>query len=737
MTGTHSEHPGPGNRASALAHAVLAEEEHRMAHDEARVARAELADDRVPGVGAEHMTLRDALRRSGSTTLGVICLAVACADFDQAAIFVLAPNIQDTFHIGDTLIAAITAISGLLIVGSSLPVGYFGDRMKRTRIISVVMAVFAVFVALTGVVQTAWQLGIARFGAGVGRAIEPVKISLLVDTYPIEARGRIIGLQRGAQSLGFCLGPLFAGLIAIVVFDGGGSWRIVWLVLTVPTILAVLWAFRMKEPVRGKNELAAVLGDLDGTGLEYKAPPLANAFARLRNIKTFYFFLIGMAVIGFALISYGSIFSLFLKEHYGYGPLKRGIVLSLTSAGGVIGAVFTSPAVDRMWRKSPTKTVLLGAGFITGFAFTIVGIWMPNVYLMVPFGMLGSASITSSLICSFTVLAAVQPPRMRSQAQALLSVYVYFVGGFGGSLVIGNLSDSLGERTALTLGVPPALVIGSILIAYGARFVKRDVQIMIEELEEERFEAERLRDGGTVPVLQVRNLDFAYGPLQILFDINFDVAKGETLALLGTNGAGKSTLLRAISGLGIPTRGVVRLNGQTLTYADAESRFQDGILQVRGADVFPGLSVEDNLRAALLASPDKWKQADNLMERVFDVFPVLKQRRKQDAASLSGGEQQMCAFGAALMHEPELLLVDELSLGLAPLVVQELLEVVERLELAGLTMIIVEQSLNVAAAVADRAIFIEKGRIRFDGPARELAERGDLARAVFLGGEGG
>jgi ABC-type branched-subunit amino acid transport system ATPase component len=158
---------------------------------------------------------------------------------------------------------------------------------------------------------------------------------------------------------------------------------------------------------------------------------------------------------------------------------------------------------------------------------------------------------------------------------------------------------------------------------------------------------------------------------------------------------------------------------------------------VEGAAVFPGISVEDNLRAALLAQPDKWKNTEDLMEKVFDIFPVLRERRKQDAASLSGGEQQMVAFGTALMHQPEVLLIDELSLGLAPLVVQELLAVVERLKAQGMTMVIVEQSLNVATAVADRAIFIEKGRIRFDGPMQELVGRGDLARAVFLGGEGG
>ena len=153
--------------------------------------------------------------------------------------------------------------------------------------------------------------------------------------------------------------------------------------------------------------------------------------------------------------------------------------------------------------------------------------------------------------------------------------------------------------------------------------------------------------------------------------------------------------------------------------------------------MFPGLSVRDNLRAALAAHPAERRDAERRIANVFDVFPALSARRNQDAASLSGGEQQMLALGCALLFEPQLLLIDELSLGLAPLVVHSLLAVVERLKAEGYTMVIVEQSLNIAAAISDRVIFIEKGRIRFDGPTSELAARDDLARAVFLGGEGG
>jgi ABC-type branched-subunit amino acid transport system ATPase component/predicted MFS family arabinose efflux permease len=722
--------------AASLAGRVLAEEEARLADDQARSARVEMADERMPGVGAEHMPLTEIMRRGGSRTILVICSGILIADFDSAALQVLAPEIQKTFGIGDALLGAIASLTGLFLLLAAIPVGYYGDRVKRTRIISCVLIFFSFFVFLTGLAQTAWQLGVARMGAASGRSTGPVNLSIVADAYPIEGRGRVLAMERFANSFGSFLGPLIAGLIAFVVFDGGDSWRIVFIVLAVPAFLVALYSFTMKEPRRGKNELELLLGDLEG-GVVYTPPPLANAFARLRNIKTFYYFLVGLAVIGFSLLSYFVFFSLFLENEYGYGPLERGIVLALAASGGMVGSILAGRKSDELYRQDPRRVVLLGAGLLAGFMVNVVGLYMPSVFLMVPCLMIGQACIMGSFATLAPVIQAVQPPRLRSQGSSLVYVYLFGIGGFGGSILVGALSDSVGERTALTIALPPALILGAIFIAYGSRFVKDDIQTMVEEIDEERVESERIRAGGTVPVLQVRNLDFSYGPLQILFDVNFDVQRGETLALLGTNGAGKSTLLRAISGLGIPTRGAVRLNGTTLTYSDAEARFHDGILQVRGADVWPGISVEDNLRASLLVQPERWKRSEELMAQVFDMFPVLAQRRSQDAASLSGGEQQMVAFGAALMQEPEVLLIDELSLGLAPLVVQELLGVVERLKEAGTTMIIVEQSLNVAVAVADRALFIEKGRIRFDGPTSELTERGDLARAVFLGGEGG
>ncbi|HEU5307391.1 MAG TPA: ATP-binding cassette domain-containing protein [Acidimicrobiia bacterium] len=241
-------------------------------------------------------------------------------------------------------------------------------------------------------------------------------------------------------------------------------------------------------------------------------------------------------------------------------------------------------------------------------------------------------------------------------------------------------------------------------------------------------------DGPSEPRLRIRGLEAGYGRVQVLFGLDLDVAPGEAVAVLGANGAGKTTLLRAISGLLTPTAGSIVLDGDDLGGVGTEARARRGLVQVRGADVFAGLTVDENLRAALVAQPEARRDAAARIARVYDVFPALAAHRTQDAASLSGGEQQMVALGSALLLAPTLLLVDELSLGLAPLVVQRLLDVLTALRDDGQTMVVVEQSLAVAARLTERVVFVEKGRVRFDGSPAELTADEELARAVYLGG---
>jgi ABC-type branched-subunit amino acid transport system ATPase component len=232
----------------------------------------------------------------------------------------------------------------------------------------------------------------------------------------------------------------------------------------------------------------------------------------------------------------------------------------------------------------------------------------------------------------------------------------------------------------------------------------------------------------------ITGVDFSYGRLQVLFDVSLHVAAGEALALLGTNGAGKSTLLRVASGLERPSQGRIELGARDITTTTAEQRVRDGLVLVPGGkSVFADLTVAENLQMTGFVLRRESKQLKARLEEVYETFPRVAERRDQRAGTLSGGEQQQLALCKALILKPKVLCIDELSLGLAPTVVATLLDSLETIRASGVSLIVVEQSLNVAAAVCERAVFMEKGAIRFEGRTAELLERDDLARAVFLG----
>ena len=206
------------------------------------------------------------------------------------------------------------------------------------------------------------------------------------------------------------------------------------------------------------------------------------------------------------------------------------------------------------------------------------------------------------------VLYAVVPYRLRGMGNALTTMYIFFIGGFLGGIVAGFFTNAIGIRdTVIVLGVPTS-IIGGLLLMNGARFIRHDLSLVVSELLEEQEEYHKRTDARVARsrLLQLADIDFSYGPVQVLFDVNFEVRRGETLALLGTNGAGKSTILRVISGLEVPERGVVRLNGQNITYVTPEARARLGIIQLPGGKgVFPSLTVHQNLAisARLLGRP--------------------------------------------------------------------------------------------------------------------------------------
>jgi branched-chain amino acid transport system ATP-binding protein len=232
-------------------------------------------------------------------------------------------------------------------------------------------------------------------------------------------------------------------------------------------------------------------------------------------------------------------------------------------------------------------------------------------------------------------------------------------------------------------------------------------------------------------VLAVEEVRSCYGRIEALHGVSLDVAAGEIVTLVGANGAGKTTLLRAISGVQPISAGRIRFEERRLDGMSAHARVALGIAQVpEGRQVFAPLSVEDNLR--LGAWTGRGERLEDELSSVYELFPTLGSRRRISAGTLSGGEQQMLAIGRALMAKPRLLLLDEPSMGLAPMLVEQILDVVCRLKQGGLTVLLVEQNAHAALSIADRGYVVEAGRIATSGSAGELLAD-DRVRAAYLG----
>lgn len=234
-------------------------------------------------------------------------------------------------------------------------------------------------------------------------------------------------------------------------------------------------------------------------------------------------------------------------------------------------------------------------------------------------------------------------------------------------------------------------------------------------------------------MLKVENLSIKYGSIEAVKNVSFEVNEGEVVTLIGANGAGKTSILRTISGLVRPTEGIISYLGNDIHKTPARKIVAEGLAQVpEGRHVFAGLTVMENLEMGAFLHKNK-EENTTLLKKVFQRFPRLEERKNQDAATLSGGEQQMLAMGRAIMSRPKLLLLDEPSMGLAPIFIQEIFDIIEDIKAQGTTVLLIEQNANKALSIADRGYVLETGKVVLSGTGKELLAS-DEVRKAYLGG---
>jgi ABC-type branched-subunit amino acid transport system ATPase component len=442
----------------------------------------------------------------------------------------------------------------------------------------------------------------------------------------------------------------------------------------------------------------------------------------------------GFAIFGLLTVPLQTFISFFLDQRWNLGPGARGLFFAYVGAMAALGLVVYGRRGEAEFQSSPARVPrTVGALLAVYVGLVALGGLSPSFWLMIACFGVGSA-MAGPLSVGLTIsMLSIIPSRMRPHAQALGGIFIA-IGGVVGALFFAGINNRYGIAGSMVSVAVPGLIAAWIISTAG-KFIEADLDRMIDETLEDE-EIKRLQSAGShLPMMACRKVNFAYGQLQVLFDVDFTVDDGEMVALLGTNGAGKSTLLKVISGIGLPMAGTVRFRGEDITYLDAERRLRLGITQIPGGRaVFGRLTVVENLRSFGYTLGRDRRALDTAIDLCLATFPRLAERRNSVASTLSGGEQQMLGLSKALILRPRLLLIDELSLGLAPVIVGQLLEMVRAINSDGTAVVLVEQSVNIALNLVQHAYFMEKGEMRFDGRSEDLLARDDLLRAVFLRG---
>jgi ABC-type branched-subunit amino acid transport system ATPase component/predicted MFS family arabinose efflux permease len=633
--------------------------------------------------------------------------------FDLVAFGVLGPEIRDAFHLTNAEFIPLATMTAILPLIFSVPLGRLADNRDRVAVSRWGGLVWGLTSVAVGLAPAIGLLVVARLLGGIGNTVNEVAHpSLIADYYPPRSLATAMGTYR--------FGGAFFGLVAAPVAGAIGQifgWRFTFVALALPTFIFVALTRRMVDPGRGASVGAEVINP--------QRVGFAEAFRQLSRVQSLRRTWWGAVLFGAGTVPFATYLSLFFSDVYHLSASARGVIGAILGVGGLVGlAIGGRVSQHRINTGRPEHLPLVTGGMIIEFAAGVVLMAIvPSVAFAVLVVTLLAIGVVGYMPAYQAMVALVVPPRLRSQAFAW-SVMFFLFGAVVMSPLFGAIGDAHGQRAAL-------IVLGIVTGAGGAlqltcsRYVQHDIRAAVTRAQAVETEA----------LLVCRGIDAGYEGVQVLFGVDFEVREGEIVALLGTNGSGKSTLLKVISGLVPAWSGTVGFEGRDITRTDPRRIAERGIAHMPGGrGIFPTLTVAENLNVSSWMYRNDKRYLAEARAQVLEFFPVLKDRWHTAAGDLSGGEQQMLSLAAAFIARPKVLMIDELALGLAPVVVERLLDIVRAIHANGTAIVLVEQSVSTALKLAERAVFLEKGEVRFAGPTQDLLTRSDVLRAVYLHG---
>jgi len=676
------------------------------------------------------------LRRTpyGTRPVAVFAFLGLVGGLAGPAFALAAPDIVVDLRIDVRDILNVQATIGFFLIFAAIALGWYADRHPRVPLFGLGTVVSGLFRMVTAGAHNLAMLGTPEVLGGVaGAASDVPSFSLMADYYPPESRGKvfsILGIVGRTASL-----PL--ALTAALMIDGLG-WRTTFVIggaLVAVSGLVILGALR--EPVRGYMERRAMGAGEEIARQEGEPQSFGEAWRTVWAVRTLRRQFIAGVVATPGATVYALLLPFLLVDQYGLrSATERFAALAPASfVAGLLGAFVGGALIDRLSAINPSRVlVVVGVFGLVGALGLLGTATLPPLWLLVGFSALLTFGYALVGPAAQAITTQIIPPVVRTQGVQMLGLaaipgLIFFVP------MAGMLRTQYGYSAAILFCVPFA-VVGALVNLSAASFFEFDRRNAFAAAMADADWREA-KAAGRGKLLVCRDVDVEYDGVQVLFGVDFDVEEGQIIALLGTNGAGKSTLLRAISGTQEASAGAIVFDGRDITHMPPHETAARGVIHMPGGrGIFPGLTVRENVLLGTWLSDRSAVDRSARLREVFDIFPILRERADETAASLSGGEQQMLSLAQAFLAEPRLLMIDELSLGLSPAMVGQLLDVVRRIHARGTTIIVVEQSVNVALTLAEQAIFMEKGEVKFFGATADLLARPDILRAVYVKGTG-